>query len=140
LGPFFRAEESHTRRHLSEFTSIDIEQAFADAKDVMALLEQVIHHACIVVKEKCSSELKTLVYHFQVPELPFKRLTYTEVLESLKAHGVEIPWAKTSPQKLSVNLANSTPTSTSSQIGQHTPKPSTFNPAKIILKSAKVST
>jgi len=97
VGPFFRAEESHTRRHLSEFTSIDIEQAFADAKDVMALLEQVIHHACIVVKEKCSSELKTLVYHFQVPELPFKRLTYTEVLESLKAHGVEIPWGEDIP-------------------------------------------
>ena len=29
VGPFFRAEESHTRRHLSEFTSVDIEQAFS---------------------------------------------------------------------------------------------------------------
>ena len=44
VGPFFRAEESHTRRHLSEFTSVDIEEAFANDKDVMALLEQVIHH------------------------------------------------------------------------------------------------
>ena len=47
VGPFFRAEESHTRRHLSEFTSVDIEAAFANAQDVMGLLEQVIHHACV---------------------------------------------------------------------------------------------
>jgi aspartyl-tRNA synthetase len=97
VGPFFRAEESHTRRHLSEFTSVDIEQAFANAKDVMALLEQVIHHACKTVKEKCANELHTLGYHVDVPELPFKRFTYTEVLETLKAHGVEIPWGEDIP-------------------------------------------
>ena len=68
VGPFFRAEESHTRRHLSEFTSVDIEAAFANAADVMALLEQVIHHACTVVKEKCASELSVLGYKFEVPD------------------------------------------------------------------------
>ncbi|MCL2867911.1 MAG: aspartate--tRNA(Asn) ligase [Candidatus Bathyarchaeota archaeon] len=97
VGPFFRAEESHTRRHLSEFTSVDIEQAFANADDVMALLEQVIHHVCTIVKEKCCNELHVLKYKFEVPELPFKRLTYTEVLESLKEHDVEIPWGEDIP-------------------------------------------
>jgi aspartyl-tRNA synthetase len=94
VGSFFRAEESHTRRHLSEFTSVDVEQAFANANDMMALLEQVIHHVFVTVKEKCANELHTLKYKFAVPELPFKRLTYTEVLESLKEHGVEIPWGE----------------------------------------------
>ncbi|NIQ07361.1 MAG: aspartate--tRNA(Asn) ligase, partial [Candidatus Korarchaeota archaeon] len=42
IGPFFRAEESHTRHHLSEFVSIDVEQAFADAEDVMKLLENIV--------------------------------------------------------------------------------------------------
>ncbi|MDR0460177.1 MAG: aspartate--tRNA(Asn) ligase [Nitrososphaerota archaeon] len=97
VGPFFRAEESHTRRHLSEFTSVDIEQAFANADDVMTLLEQVIHHVCVTVKETCSNELHVLKYKFEVPELPFKRLTYTEVLESLKEHGVDIPWGEDIP-------------------------------------------
>ncbi len=97
VGPFFRAEESHTRRHLSEFTSVDIEQAFANADDVMALLEQVIHHVFVTVKEKCANELHLLKYKFEVPELPFKRLTYTEVLASLKEHGVEIPWGEDIP-------------------------------------------
>jgi nondiscriminating aspartyl-tRNA synthetase len=97
VGPFFRAEESHTRRHLSEFVSVDVEQAFADAKDVMALLEQVIHHACVVVKEKCATELAVLGYKFEVPTLPFKRLTYDQVLEDLKAQDVTIPWGEDIP-------------------------------------------
>jgi aspartyl-tRNA synthetase len=97
VGPFFRAEESHTRRHLSEFTSVDIEAAFANATDVMALLEQVIHHACTVVKEKCSNELSALKYNFEVPTIPFKRLTYDQVLEDLKKHDVTIPWGEDIP-------------------------------------------
>ena len=84
VGPFFRAEESHTRRHLSEFTSVDVEAAFAGAEDVMELLEEVIHYACLTVRDTCAAELSALKYKFDVPEAPFKRLTYTEVLEDLK--------------------------------------------------------
>lgn len=97
VGPFFRAEESHTRRHLSEFTSVDIEAAFANATDVMALLEQVIYHACTVVKEKCTTELSVLGYKFEVPEIPFKRLTYDQVLDDLKKQDVTIPWGEDIP-------------------------------------------
>ena len=97
VGPFFRAEESHTRRHLSEFVSVDIEQAFADAEDVMRLLEQVVQHACKTVREKCSKELATLKYKIEVPEVPFKRLTYDEVLSDLKKEGVEVPWGEDIP-------------------------------------------
>jgi nondiscriminating aspartyl-tRNA synthetase len=97
VGPFFRAEESHTRRHLSEFTSIDVEQAFANAEDVMTLLEQVMHHVCAVVKEKCVSELCVLDYKLEVPNVPFKRLTYDQVLEDLKSQGITIPWGEDIP-------------------------------------------
>lgn len=97
VGPFFRAEESHTRRHLSEFTSVDVEAAFANATDVMALLEQVIHHASTIVKEKCASELAVLGYKYEVPQIPFKRLTYDQVLDDLKAQGVTIPWGEDIP-------------------------------------------
>lgn len=94
VGPFFRAEESHTRRHLSEFTSVDIEVAFANAEDVMALLEQVVHNTFKTVKEKCQNELALLNNNLEIPELPFKRLTYTQVLEDLKGKGVIIPWGE----------------------------------------------
>jgi len=97
IGPFFRAEMSHTRRHLSEFTSIDIEEAFANAEDVMQLLEQLIQHTCRSVVEKCARELATLKYSLKVPELPFKRITYSEILEELKKEGVEIRWGEDIP-------------------------------------------
>jgi aspartyl-tRNA synthetase len=97
VGPFFRAEESHTRRHLSEFVSIDIEQAFADADDVMQLLEQLMQHTCKEVNEKCQREIATLNYQLEVPKIPFKRLTYNEVLKDLSREGVEIPWGEDIP-------------------------------------------
>ncbi|MCS7124134.1 MAG: aspartate--tRNA(Asn) ligase [Candidatus Bathyarchaeota archaeon] len=97
IGPFFRAEESHTRRHLSEFVSIDIEQAFATAEDVMQLLEQLMRHVCKVVSEKCRKELALLNYELKIPEIPFKRLTYDMVLEDLKRREVEIPWGEDIP-------------------------------------------
>jgi aspartyl-tRNA synthetase len=94
VGPFFRAEESHTRRHLSEFVSVDIEQAFVDVEDVMRLLEQVVQHTCKTVKEKCAKELATLKHRIAVPEVPFKRLTYDEVLDALKKEDIVIPWGE----------------------------------------------
>ncbi|MBT0159591.1 aspartate--tRNA(Asn) ligase [Candidatus Bathyarchaeota archaeon A05DMB-2] len=97
VGPFFRAEASHTRRHLSEFVSVDIEQAFTDAKGVMELLEHTIQHACKVVNEKCSNELALLKHKVEVPTLPFKQLTYDEVLRDLKKKGVEVPWGEDIP-------------------------------------------
>lgn len=92
IGPFFRAEESHTRRHLSEFISVDIEQAFATADDVMQILEQLIQRVCTVVKEKCAKELATLKWKVEVPELPFKRYTYEEIFEELEKNSAKIPW------------------------------------------------
>jgi aspartyl-tRNA synthetase len=94
VGPFFRAEESHTRRHLSEFTSVDVEMAFANADNVMELLEQTINHTVSVIKGKCPTELALLNHTLEVPTLPFKRLTYTQVLEDLKTQGIDIPWGE----------------------------------------------
>lgn len=42
IGTFFRAEPFDTTRHLNEFLSLDIEVAFADYKDVMEILANLI--------------------------------------------------------------------------------------------------
>jgi nondiscriminating aspartyl-tRNA synthetase len=97
VGAFFRAEESHTRRHLSEFVSVDIEEAFANAEDVMSLLEQLIQHTCRAVKYNCSKELAVLKHKLEVPTVPFKRLTYDEVLSHLKKDGIAVPWGEDMP-------------------------------------------
>jgi aspartyl-tRNA synthetase len=94
IGPFFRAEESHTRRHLSEFISIDIELSFASSEDVMIMLEQAVSSICLAVKKECKRELQILGHEVDVPKLPLARIPYTQVLAELKEEGVEIPWGE----------------------------------------------
>jgi aspartyl-tRNA synthetase len=76
---------------------VDIEEAFADAEDVMALLEQVIQYACKTVKEEREKELSALKHKLDVPTIPFKRLKYGEILDELKKQGLEVPWGEDIP-------------------------------------------
>ena len=97
IGPFFRAEESHTRRHLSEFISVDIEKAFSNAEDVMKVLEELLHNVSKDVAVKCERELELLSHEIKVPEVPFKRLTYSKILEELEKEKIHIPWGEDIP-------------------------------------------
>ncbi|MEJ2243618.1 MAG: aspartate--tRNA(Asn) ligase [Candidatus Bathyarchaeota archaeon] len=97
IGPFFRAEESHTRRHVSEFISVDMEKAFANADDVMQVLENLIHYVSKYVAENCKRDLELLDHEIKVPEVPFKRLTYSEVLKELEENNVHINWGEDIP-------------------------------------------
>jgi len=97
IGHFFRAEESHTRIHTSEFMSIDIEQAFATADDVMEVLEELMHHICEVVNDRCQKELKILKHRVEVPETPFKRFTYDQMIDELEKKGAEVKWGEDIP-------------------------------------------
>jgi aspartyl-tRNA synthetase len=97
IGPFFRAEESHTRRHLSEFISVDIEKAFSNAEDVMKVLEELIHNVSKDVAVKCERELELLSHEIKVPDVPFKRLTYSKILEELEEEKIHIPWGEDIP-------------------------------------------
>ncbi len=97
IGPIFRAEESHTRRHLSESTSIDIEEAFVSAADVMRTLEELISYVFEKVKGLCEGELRVLNSMLEVPKRPFERYTYDQILEELRMEGVNIPWGEDIP-------------------------------------------
>jgi len=97
IGPTFRAEKSHTRRHLTEFISIDIEEAFAAAEDVMQVAENLLQYVCKVVNERCRRELEILKHKVEVPNVPFKRLTYDEVISELKDAGIKVSWGEDIP-------------------------------------------
>jgi len=97
IGPFFRAEESHTRIHLNEFISVDIEQAFATAEDVMSVLEKLIRHVCGAIKEICQKELEALEHQIEVPKGPLERFTYDEILEQLERERIHVPWGEDLP-------------------------------------------
>lgn len=99
IGPVFRAEESHTRRHLSEIISIDMEEAYTTIDDVMKVIEEVVRHIYKIVKKECVEELKILKQDIQIPKIPFKRLTYDKTLEELKNKGLSIPWGEDIPTK-----------------------------------------
>ncbi|ABK77244.1 aspartyl/asparaginyl-tRNA synthetase [Cenarchaeum symbiosum A] len=81
ISGFYRAENSHTGRHLSEFTSVDIEAAFMDYTDVMDVLEQLVREACVAASE-CTIEQEATGHKAEVPsDIP--RITYSQAVDEL---------------------------------------------------------
>ena len=89
IGPYFRAENSHTVRHLSEFTSVDIEAAFLDYEDVMDILEKVIRKVAIEFSEKYKSNLQE-VGAKEISLAKIERLTYEQCLEEVAKEGEKL--------------------------------------------------
>lgn len=91
IAPIFRAEKSHTTRHLTEFIGIDFEMGFIkDEHDVMDLIERYVKFMLTHMKESCKSELAELGVTIEVPnEIP--RLSLVEMRKWLKEKGKVIP-------------------------------------------------
>jgi aspartyl-tRNA synthetase len=104
IGPIFRAEPSRTNRHLSEATSIDIEKAYADYKDVMEILERLIHFLCDEVKKKNKSQLEYLKIEIPDISFPFRRYRYSDLIEKLQGVGESIEWGDDISQQKLRNL------------------------------------
>jgi len=90
ISNFYRAEHSHTGRHLSEFTSIDIEAAFMDYNDVMNVLESLVLEVYKFTSENCKKEQQAIEHEITVPPSPFERITYTQCIEELKKEGEKV--------------------------------------------------
>jgi len=96
FGPTFRAENSNTSRHASEFWMIEPEMAFCDLSGNMDLAEELVKYLIADVRKKCAEDLE-LFSKFVDKELlprldfvidrPFQRITYTEAVELLKKSG-----------------------------------------------------
>jgi aspartyl-tRNA synthetase len=90
IGTFFRAEPFNTTKHLNEFTSIDIEVAFADMHDVMSICEKMIRYIYEKIFEKCRDDLDRLGLKISVPEIPLKRFRYADIISKLNEKGVKV--------------------------------------------------
>ena len=89
---YFRAEEHNTRRHLNESTAVDLEMAFInDEEDVMKVLEGLVYNMHKRA-DKCKEELDILGRKIVLPRLPFKRITYDDVIKKLSKKGYKIIW------------------------------------------------
>lgn len=101
FGPTFRAENSNTARHASEFWMIEPEIAFADLADDMDLMEDMVVSCINYVLENCPEEMKffnemidkTLLERLErVRNTRFVRMPYTEAIEHLKKADIKFEY------------------------------------------------
>ena len=101
FGPTFRAENSNTARHASEFWMIEPEIAFADLKDKMKLAEAMIKYIINYVMENAPEEMaffnsfidKGLIERLNnIVNSDFGSVTYTEAVDILKKSGKEFQY------------------------------------------------
>jgi len=83
ISSFYRAEKSHTGRHLSEFTSVDIEAAMMDYTDVMNVLESIVVDVFKNTAENSKTEQEEIGHEIKIPNSPFERVTYSQALGEL---------------------------------------------------------
>jgi len=96
FGPTFRAENSHTGRHASEFWMIEPEITFAGLVEDMALAEEMMKYLINYVLHELPEEMEffnkfidngLLERLNKVKDAKFKHLTYTEAIEILEKSG-----------------------------------------------------
>ncbi|KAL7746264.1 methylenetetrahydrofolate reductase (NAD(P)H) met13 [Sorochytrium milnesiophthora] len=91
IAESFRAEKSHTRRHLSEFSHIEAEFPFITFEDLLSRIEDMI---CSVIEQVTAHPLgKKLMLelnpNFVAPKRPFRRMDYTDAIKWLNDHGIK---------------------------------------------------
>jgi len=96
FGPTFRAENSHTSRHASEFWMIEPEVAFCDLAGNMDLAEEFVKYLIRDVREHCAADLEFFSKFVDqelltrlnfVLERPFQRCSYTDAVGILNQSG-----------------------------------------------------
>ncbi len=85
MGPVFRAEKSFTPRHLTEYTSFDVELGYIDSyKDVCKYEQEMIKSTLAKIFEKYGEQVKELFgVEIKVPEGDFPMITVKEAKEKL---------------------------------------------------------
>jgi len=94
FGPTFRAEDSHTTRHLAEFWMIEPELCFINFKDLIDFAEDYLRFCVKTVLYECNDEIEFFTKHYQpnlkddlrkIVETPFTRMAYKEVIEKINS-------------------------------------------------------
>ncbi|MDA8773535.1 asparagine--tRNA ligase [Chlamydiia bacterium] len=93
FGPTFRAENSHTSRHLAEFWMIEPELSFINVDDLLNSIESYIKYVTKSILENCMEDLNLfnkfispgiIERHQELLNSPFARISYTEAIDILK--------------------------------------------------------
>lgn len=91
IGPSWRAEKSHTTRHICEHRTIAVEKAFLeDELETERIQEKIVVSALKKVKEDCKKELQLLGVKVSVPKTPFPELRFPEIYSILEKKGKKL--------------------------------------------------
>ena len=91
LGPNWRAELSHTPRHLCEHRGMAVEFGFMnDETDMMRVEEALIVTAIEKVKNECGRELEALHVEVEIPKTPFPEMRFPQIYEILDQYGKQL--------------------------------------------------
>ena len=97
LAPSFRAEKSRTRRHLTEYWHLEVEEPWLDLDGLMALEEQLVSYACQHVRETMPEELKLIgrdPEELKTVEAPFPRIRYDEAVKLVQKTKPDFKWGE----------------------------------------------
>ncbi len=95
MAHYFRAEESNTRRHLSESDAIDIEMSFIEnEEDVIYILENLVSHILNCVNKNKKNELSLLGIEVNIPSTPFRRVNYDQAITLLQEGGFNVRYGE----------------------------------------------
>lgn len=107
FGPTFRAENSNTSRHISEFWMVEPEMAFYELSDDMDLAETFVRYLTSYTMDKCSEDLALFARFVDqglmdnlenIASHKFVRLPYSEAIDILEKSGesfeFEVAWGK----------------------------------------------
>ncbi|KAL6935816.1 asparagine--tRNA ligase [Hanseniaspora opuntiae] len=91
IAESFRAEKSHTRRHLSEYTHVEAELAFIEFNDLLNHIEKLLTNVVKYVLEDpiAGPLVEQLNPGFKAPEGPFIRMEYKDAITWLQEHGIK---------------------------------------------------
>jgi len=97
LTPSFRAEKSRTNRHLTEYTHLEAELAWAGLEENLRLQEELVVHILHRVARERSEELRLLGRNpaeLERIRTPFERMRYEEALRELSARGFSLTFGQ----------------------------------------------
>lgn len=92
IAPYFRAENSNTVRHLTEFYSVDIEAAFLDYYDIMEIMEQLIKNILAGLKNTGLLDLKGNNFIRNSLANKFERFPYNKCIEELQKNDEKVEY------------------------------------------------
>lgn len=91
IGPAFRAEESNTTRHVTEFASFDAELCWiANEEEIMGLIAEIVSEVLSKLRERGAEQLALLDKDLRVPAAPYPVLSYTECLGMVRERGLPL--------------------------------------------------